>query len=160
MIICDIDGCIFDNNHRIDLVPEDKSSVDKWTRFNKACLRDKPIKNVIDFVKFLAMQRTNEHHRAITFVTSRGLNAKEETMDQLTLNFFDFKITLKMRPLDDNRSTVDFKRDMFFQLSDKFDQSTIIIDDHPGVIEMVAINFPMVNRVLVPSFDCTVMSGY
>ena len=160
MIICDIDGCIFDNNHRTHLIPSDKSCVENWARFNKACLSDKPIKSVIDFVKFLALQRTGEHHRAITFVTSRGLDAKDETRAQLTTRFFDFNISIKMRRMDDNRSTVDYKRDVFLRLSDKFVSDSVIIDDHAGVIKMVEQDFPMINRILVPSFDCTIVNEF
>lgn len=156
MIICDIDGCIFDNNHRAHLIPVDKSCTENWSKFNKACLSDKPIKSVIDFVKFLALQRTGEYHRAITFVTSRGLDAKEETLGQLTARFFDFNISLKMRGMSDNRSTVDYKRDVLIGLSHKFSNDSVIIDDHPGVIKMVEQDFPMINRILVPSFDCTI----
>lgn len=160
MIICDIDGCIFDNNQRVHLIPDDKSSVENWAQFNKACLSDRPIKSVIDFVKFLALQRTGEHHRAITFVTSRGLDAKEETRAQLTARFFDFNISVKMRSMSDNRSTVDYKRDVLTGLSHQFVSDSVIIDDHAGVIKMVEQDFPMINRILVPSFDCTITNEY
>jgi hypothetical protein len=96
-----------------------------------------------------------EYYRKITFITSRGEDAREETEDQLCRYFFNFNFTLIMRPMTDNRSTVDFKRDAFHQLSEGMNDRSLIIDDNPEIIKMIAINFPHVNRLLVESFDCT-----
>ena len=158
MFICDIDGCITDNMHRVALIPTDKSSVMVWTRFNKVCANDLPITPIINFVKHHATMLKGDHHRKITFINSRGEDARTETADQLCRYFFDFKCKLIMRPMTDNRSTVDFKRDAFHQLSEDMNTRSLIIDDNPEIIKMISINFPHINRLLVESFDCT-LSG-
>lgn len=158
MIVCDIDGCIFDNTHRAHLIPEDKSYTPNWTVFNKACGGDRAILPVINLVKFMAkLTNYDDDHRKITFVTSRDVAARKQTESQLFQHFKGFRCKLLMREMDDHRDTVDYKRAVFNQLSDKFKKDSIIIDDHPGIIEMVKKSFPQVNRLLVPSFDCTVI---
>lgn len=152
MIICDIDGCIFSNLHRSDLVPEDRSHTPNWTAFNEACVEDDAVMPVINLVKHLA----SKNDKKIVFVTSRGKNVRNQTAAQLVEYFYCFGSELIMRSMDDHRCTIDYKRDVFSTLSHEFDDSTIIIDDHPGIMKMVAINFPQVNRMLVPSYDCTV----
>ena len=158
MFICDIDGCIIDNMHRVNLIPEDKSDVTSWTNFNKACANDRPVTPVINYVKHHAKMLDYENHRKITFITSRGEDAREETHDQLCKYFLNFKFELIMRPMDDNRSTVDYKRDAFYQLSDGMSERSLIIDVNPEIIKMISIHFPQVNRLLVESFDCTLSS--
>lgn len=158
MFICDIDGCIFDNTHRVDLIPTNKHSSAAWSDFNKACANDSPITPRINFVKHHAKMLNDEQYRKITFITARGENARAETLEQLQQYFFNFKFELIMRPMDDNRSTVDYKRDAFYQLSDGMNERSLIIDDNPEIIKMISIHFPQVNRLLVESFDCT-LSG-
>jgi hypothetical protein len=153
MIVCDIDGCIFGNFHRANLVPENKGHTPNWTAFNEACVEDEAIIPVINLVKHLARA-----HKKIVFFTSRGYNVRKQTKEQLFGHFYDFGCKLMMRPMNDHRDTIDYKRDVFLSLSHEFTDSTIIIDDHPGIIKMVSVNFPQVNRILVPSFDCTVIN--
>jgi len=152
MIVVDLDGSTFDNMHRWALVPKDKSSVANWYKFNKACLRDRAIMPVINLVKHLATQENAQ----IAFVTSRGEDVREETKRQIYKHFAGYGSRLKMRPMDDNRCTVDYKRDVLEELKDEFNEWSIIIDDHPGIVEMVKKDFPQLNCMLVPSYDCTI----
>ncbi len=164
MIICDIDGCIFDNTHRAHLVPKDKNHTPHWTAFNQACADDKPVMAVIKFVKFLARMADLKQHRQITFITSRGENVREQTAKQLYSQFAAFDCKLIMRPMNDHRDTIDYKRDVFSklinQLSDNFlnNEQITLLDDHPCIVKMVKVNFPQINPILVPSFDCTVVN--
>ena len=159
MFICDIDGCIFDNTHRVDLIPTNKHSAAAWDEFNKACANDSPITPRINFVKHYAKMLVDEQYRKIVFITARGENARAETLDQLQRHFFNFNYDLIMRPMSDNRSTVHFKRDAFYELSDQMSERSLIIDDNPEIIKMVATNFPQVSRLLVESFDCTLFGS-
>lgn len=154
MIISDIDGCIFNNMHRANLIPADRTNTPNWTKFNQACLHDLPVTAVIDFVKHLA----ETHNSKITFLTSRGEDARAETEQQLNLFFDDIPFDLHMRPMNDHRCTVDFKRDVIWRLSPKFNGHSLIVDDHAGVIDMCAQYFPLLNRLLVKSYDCTVVN--
>lgn len=154
MVICDIDGCIFENLHRAHLVPKVKSHTPNWTKFNEACVDDEAILPVINLVKHLAEKGGNK----IVFVTSRGENVRKQTQHQLFDHFYDFGCKLFMRSMDDHRSTIDYKRDVLENLKGGFNEWSIIIDDHPGIVEMVQTDFPDLNRLLVPSFDCTVIN--
>lgn len=153
MLICDIDGCTFNNLHRADLIPDNIKHTPNWTAFSKACVYDLPVLPVINLVKHLARMHGNK----IVFVTSRVETAKEETANQLFEHFGDQNISLYMRPINDNRSPVDFKRAMFSELINSVNEYSTVIDDHKDIIKMVAVNFPHVNRLLVESFDCTVL---
>lgn len=159
MIICDVDGCVVNNIHRAHLVPLDRTHTPNWTKFNEACVDDSPIPAVISLVKFLSRNRADEHCDHIVFLTSRGENVRQQTEAQLFKWFFKFNVTVIMRAMNDHRCTIDYKRDQLHKLSDQFSDDSIIIDDHPGIIKMTADNFPQINRLLVPSFDCTVING-
>lgn len=155
MVICDIDGCILENLHRRHLVPADRTVTRNWTTFNKACVDDKPIMPVINFVKHLA----EANQGAIVFVTSRGENVRRQTSTQIQNHFSGLSCRLIMRNMEDDRNTVDYKKDVLEQLSTDFNESSILIDDHPGIIEMAKTHFPQLNRMLVPSYDCTVLNA-
>lgn len=159
MIVCDLDGCIFDNNHRKHLIPKNLNNPLGWNKFNQACANDGPILAVISFVKFLSKHRNDEQCQKIVFLTSRGEDSRSQTEKQLFRYFYQYNCTLIMRAMNDHRDTVDYKREMLHKLSDGFSHDSIIIDDHPGVIKMASITFPQINRMLVPSFDCTVTNN-
>lgn len=153
MIISDIDGCIFNNHHRAHLIPIDRTNTPNWTAFNQACLADLPVMEVISCIKRIAKNRECR----ITFLTSRGDDSRAETEQQLNLFFSDTPFDLYMRPMSDHRCTVDFKRDVIHRLSSMFNTNSMIIDDHAGIIDMCAQDFPLLNRFLVKSYDCTVV---
>jgi len=157
MIICDIDGCIFDNIHRAHLIPENRGHTPSWSVFNKACGGDRPVLPIINLVKYQAKMAAHDLHRKITFVTSRAEDSRRETALQLAAYFIAYDCTLIMRKMNDHRSTVDYKREKFNELSGQITEGSLIIDDHPGIIKMVGINFPQAQRLLVQSFDCTVL---
>ncbi len=151
MIICDIDGCLFDNNHRKHLIPENKEITNGWVDFNQACANDNPVFGVINIVKTLSIVNATE----IVFLTSRGESARFETEKQLS-NIFYNDYTLIMRPMTDNRTSEEFKHDEIKKLSSQFNDQSIIIDDHKGVIKMCKEKFPMLSTILVKSHDCTI----
>lgn len=148
MLVVDIDGCVFDNNHRKNLIPKVANSPACWARFNDACDKDLPVYTVINFVNELS----KAHGQSLNFVTSRGETSYESTTRQLQTFFSDFK--LYMRPMSDNRHTVDYKRSVFAKMP--LTKNSVIIDDHPGIIQMVKNEFSYVNALLVQSHDCTV----
>ena len=155
MIICDIDGCLFDNSHRSHLIPDNRNNTHSWDEFNQACKNDVALTPVINFVKFLA----NKNNKSIVFVTARGESAREQTLEQLFKFFHDVEgCRLIMRDMDDHRPSVNYKRSVFHQLSDNFSKDTYIFEDHPAITAMVKVMFPQVNLVPIPSFDCTLVN--
>ena len=56
IIACDIDGTLFNNEHRAEFIPQDKSHTDNWRRFNELHIYDEPIRYRIQILNLLAMQ--------------------------------------------------------------------------------------------------------
>ena len=150
MLVVDIDGCIVDNHQRKHLIPKVMNSPCCWEAFNSACSTDLPVYPIIELVKLLSKC----HDGSIHFVTSRGESSYVETKKQLALYFSDVNFELYMRPMDDNRHTVHYKRSVFAKMPLTVD--SIIIDDHPEIIAMVEEEFGHVSALLVESHDCTV----
>lgn len=152
MIICDIDGCIFNNFHRSNLIPTDKSLAKNWEEFNKAHKNDMPVMPMINFVSKL-IEVTNE---PLIFLTSRSLTCKIETLNQLWPHFGHINNTsIYMRPAGDDSSPVEFKRKFIKGLPHSFGVNSMIIDDDPDIIDMARSYFPKLNTFLTKSFDCT-----
>lgn len=153
MIVADLDGCMFDNMQRKELIPAGEHNAVNWTSFCQACTGDTPLYDVINLVKHLHIGSGED----LVFLTSRTITAEKETLSQLREHFREFNFEVLMRQIDDERSPAEYKKSQLEKLSDRFTSSSIIIDDHEGVISMVAKHFPQLNRMLVPSFDCTVV---
>lgn len=153
MIICDLDGTLFDNRHRANLIPCDKTKPEHWRLFNEACVDDAPVMQVINFVKYLARQTSKKQ---ITFVTGRAEYARKQTALQLVEHFAAFDCKLFMRQNHDGRSNMEVKRGVLHQLSNKFDDANYFFEDDGSVINMARIHFPQLFIVPVPSYDITV----
>ena len=153
MIICDIDGTLFNNYHRVALVPANRTNTTNkdWSSYSAAHVDDLSIYPIINFVKHLAM------NSQIIFITSRCESFRETTGKQLFEHFSDHECDLIMRKINDNSAPAEFKRHHFKRLLDEsINNENIIIDDNPEVIKMAKTNFPQADHILVPSFDCTV----
>ena len=154
MIICDIDGTLFNNHHRKHLIPSIKNVTTNWHDFNSQHVDDEPVQHVIDMV--IGMARNNDH---ITFLTSRTKLFKDTTSNQLVnafRGFGKFKYDLIMRPVDDHRNTLDFKHDELTWLSQiGLTGPNIFIDDNVTMVNHVNQAFPHYDTVLVNTKDCT-----
>jgi hypothetical protein len=150
MIICDIDGCLFNNHQRKHLIPEDKSSVENWSAFNLACGGDTPILENIAWVNYLAKNTGSP----LIFLTARDWSIAGQTKAQLSAQFKGVDYGLYMRDEDDRRKSVEYKREALRLLSPKFLEDSVLIDDNRGIIAMAAEEYPQLNRILLPSFDC------
>lgn len=151
MIICDVDGCIFDNTQRKALIPEDRTKTENWFDFNNACADDTPILEVINMVKLMYENSTVP----LMFVTSRNVVALANTKAQILNHFSNIPFKIYMRDNDDDRDPVEYKKEVLTHLSKEFTKSSTIIDDNENIMNMVRKHFPKLNRILVPSFDCS-----
>lgn len=152
MLLIDIDGVLFSNIQRRHLIPapDDMGHASNWSAFNSSCSDDTPINTMINLVKHLAPL-----HREKIFVTSRDEDSRGATLDQLEEHFFEFDYKVIMRPMDEHRPSTEYKRDVFAKLAPRFDNDTVLIEDNQSVVSMVKREFPQVNCLLVPSYDCS-----
>ena len=85
MIIVDLDGTIADCSHRTHYV---KGAVKNWDAFNKACIHDKPIHNIIELVKrYVASIDT-----PVLFLTGRSDVVRKETEIWLNTHFPEMEL--------------------------------------------------------------------
>ena len=147
IIACDIDGTLFNNEHRAEFIPQDKSHADNWRRFNELHIYDEPIQYRIKFLRLLAMMPGVR----IVYITGRSDEFRDETIARLSLVQAP-KGNLYMRPCDDHRKAADVKIDIIRRAigHDGF----ALIDDDASVCNAVAKAFQNANVIKVPSQDC------
>ena len=154
-IICDLDGTIADLSHRLHYIKNNEGELKEspdWAGFEKACIDDKPIYDVIDIVKLLwsGDQTHNPPIRNLKFFTGRSNVVRKNTVDWLLKNFFGisrvskeqedilskFDVTLTMRNENDYREDAQVKLEMvkFFGL--KPDNVLCIFEDRKSVVDM------------------------
>lgn len=155
-LIIDIDGTLVDNSHRQHLIPEDVTRTENWEPFNRACLGDTPIINMVAQVKFFInhVKEIESKRYNITFLTSRTETTREPTVLQL-LNIFGNDLfddaNLIMRPADVHLSPRNFKREVISELTKGMLLPIIIFDDDESVCDMVRKVYPYITVVQVPS---------
>lgn len=62
MIISDIDGTLFDNHQRKDLLPDNRHKTENWAEFNAAHVSDTPITHRIQMLDVMATHRRRRLH--------------------------------------------------------------------------------------------------
>ena len=151
IIACDIDGTLFNNEHRVEFIPHDKSHTDNWRRFNELHIYDEPIQYRIKFLRLLAMMPGVR----IVYITGRSDEFRDETISRLNLVQAP-KGNLYMRQSDDHRKAADVKIDIIRRAigHDGF----ALIDDDASVCSAVAKAFPNANVIKVPSQDCAYLA--
>ena len=143
IVVVDLDGTLFDNTHRENLLPKGcGTTTEQWEKFNKACVDDSLIEHTADLVRMFH----REKDYLLVIVTGRAEHCREETMKCLRnhlpgVRFFG----VFMRPNDDHRTSVDFKRDIFTDLG--LLKQDLVMEDDPAVVKM-----------LTEEFDCSVMA--
>lgn len=153
MIICDIDGTLFDNHHRKHLIPIDGTTTQQWHDFNSQHVNDEPVRHVIAMVA--GMARTEQ----LVFLTSRTETMRTTTLIQLEKVFKVYGLLdceLIMRTVDDIRPPIDFKHDQLAWFSQVGVYGpNVFIDDNEFMINHVNQAFPHFETVLVKTKDCT-----
>ena len=151
IIACDIDGTLFNNEHRVEFIPQDKSHADNWRRFNELHIYDEPIQYRIKFLRLLAMMPGVR----IVYITGRSDEFRDETIARLNLVQAP-KGNLYMRQSDDHRKAAYVKIDIIRRAigHDGF----ALIDDDASVCNAVAKAFPNANVIKVPSQDCSYLA--
>lgn len=133
--IIDLDGTLYDNNHRQHLIPEDKHDTAAWVEFNSACAGDTLREDMADLVRSILLSG-----REAIFLTGRGEAAREPTMKRI-LNDFNFieTPTLIMRPMDSMVPPESYKRTAveLLRASSRWgDYKFIAIEDDPAIVDV------------------------
>lgn len=151
-LFVDLDGSMFDNTHRLALLPTgDGTTTEQWAAFNNACGGDSVIEETREF--FYAELPLYDK---VIIVTGRADCSRKPTMQSLLKHGIPYNV-LEMRPDDDHRKAVDFKRDVYNAYGLK--QGDLVIEDDPAIIEMIAQEFPGVIVYEVESRCAAVQAG-
>ena len=153
IIFSDVDGTLFNNEHRVGAIPADRSNTANWHEFNALHIYDTPIQYRIDLLNALAMEHL------VIYLTSRTETFADTTTAQLNMHGCPSG-RLIMRGTDEHRASAEFKlqaiRD---ELAVCGLETFILIDDDRFVCEAVASRYPRAHIVKVPSQCCAYLAG-
>lgn len=152
LYIFDLDGVLFDNSHRMNLLPKgDGQTTEQWDAFNLACEDDAPIEHMWALLKELYMAGG-----AILFLTGRSEVCRRQTHYAIARCAGEWLTAdvapIIMRPVDDHRRAADFKLQEVARLLDEHKGFRIVlVDGDETIIEACR---PLVNRaILVTPFS-------
>ena len=155
IIFCDIDGTLFNNEHRVHAIPADRSNTANWHEFNALHIYDTPIQYRIDFMNALAMEHL------VIYLTSRTETFCDSTKAQFNMSKCP-PGTLVMRGVDDHSPSAEFKLDAIERelscrglIRDQF----MLIDDDINVCDAVSARYPMARIIKVPSQCCAYLAA-
>ena len=155
IIFCDIDGTLFNNEHRARATPEDRSNTANWHEFNALHIYDTPIQYRIYFLNALAMEHL------VVYLTSRTETLCDSTKAQFNMSKCP-PGPLVMRGVDEHRSSAEFKVDAInreLESRSVIRQPFMLIDDDRYVCEAVAACYPMARIIKVPSQCCAYLAA-
>lgn len=151
LVICDIDGTLFNNEHRAEFIPTDKSHADNWRRFNELHIYDQPILYRLQFLRLLAIMPGVR----VDYVSGRSDEFRDETQSRLNLVGAPTG-ELHMRHKDDHRPASQVKLEVIKRIAG--DELIALIDDDMSVCRAVAEALPTAHIVKVPSQDCAYLA--
>lgn len=152
LIITDIDGTLFNNEHRAEHIPQDKSHTDNWRKFNSLHIYDQPIRYRIQFLQLLAMMPGVE----VVYLTGRSCEFYEETKAALRLAGCPVG-RLFMRQEGDHRSGAEVKLSLIGDIVG--DKHFAHVDDDLAACHAIAAAFHNAHIIKVPSQDCAYLAN-
>lgn len=155
IIFSDVDGTMFNNEHRASVIPTDRSNTATWHEFNALHIYDTPIQYRIDLLNALALEHL------VIYLTSRTETFAASTKAQLNMAKCPHGL-LVMRGVDEHRSSAEFKLDAIERElacrglnGDLF----MLIDDDKHVCDAVTARYPMARVIKVPSQCCAYLAA-
>ena len=155
IIFSDVDGTLFNNEHRAGAIPADRSNTANWHEFNALHIYDTPIQYRIDFLNALALEHL------VIYLTSRTETFHDSTKAQLNMAKCP-PGPLVMRSANDNRKSEDFKVNAIgleLMRSGLGDAEFMLIDDDRHVCDAVSARYPMARIIKVPSQCCAYLAA-
>lgn len=145
-VIFDIDGTLADVTHRRHHVAQKPK---RWDLFFADMDKDPPVKDVVEFCKFMLACGKIAGFINVIFCSGRGEEYRSETEAWLTKCVAPFidsgsvtkyphqpVLDLRMRPAKDSRSDVIIKREMLAQLRAEGHDIWFVVDDRQRVVDM------------------------
>ena len=155
IIFCDIDGTLFNNEHRVSAIPAYSSHTANWHEFNALHIYDTPIQYRIDLLNALAMEHL------VIYLTSRTETFYDSTKAQLNMAKSPTG-PLVMRGEDEHRTSAEFKVEAIGREMARRGCSGhpfMLIDDDKHVCDAVASRYPMARIIKVPSQCCAYLAA-
>ena len=155
IIFSDVDGTLFNNEHRAGAIPAGRSNTANWHEFNALHIYDTPIQYRIDLLNALAIDHL------VIYLTSRTETFYDSTKAQLNTAKCP-PGPLVMRGVDEHRSSAEFKLDAIeSELSRRgaAGHEFMLIDDDKHVCDAVAERYPMARIIKVPSQCCAYLAA-
>ena len=155
IIFCDIDGTLFNNEHRASAIPDDSSHTANWHEFNALHIYDEAITHRIQLLNFLAMEHM------VIYLTSRTDTFHDSTKAQMNMTKCP-PGHIVMRGEHDHRPSAEFKLDAIAsELAQRGLSSAalMLIDDDRHVCEAVAARYPMARIIKVQSQCCAYLAS-
>lgn len=157
LILCDIDGTLFDNTHRAHLLPVNAATTEDWEAFNAAHVDDQPIGYRIGLLNVLA-----DEHRVI-YITGRTETQRATTEQQLEAHGCPAG-RLVMREEGNDLWAPELKvvmvRDVMvdYQMWPCDGSNVVIIEDDHRTCDRLGREFPAAKIVRVPSACCAYLA--
>lgn len=128
-VICDIDGTISDCEHRLHLI-NNRESAD-WNTFYEDCIKDQPIKPVVDMLLSL------KNNTQIIFVTGRTEQVRHITYDWLKKHLGQSfgSCPMYMRNNGDLRTDVELKEEIYNKYLKRLN-ILFVIEDKQECVDM------------------------
>ena len=155
IIFCDIDGTLFNNEHRVGAIPADRSNTANWHEFNALHIYDTPIQYRIDLLNALAMEHL------VIYLTSRTETFYDSSKAQLNMAKCPTG-PMVMRGVDEHRTSAEFKVNAInreLECRNAIRQPFMLIDDDKHVCDAVADRYPMARIIKVPSQCCAYLAA-
>ena len=142
----DLDGTLYDNSHRVHLIPVDRGDTEAWTKFNCACEDDTARPAMLALVRSLIQAGAD-----VRFLTGRGAVARTPTLRKLVADrLLLWGQDVTMRPMKDYRAAPVFKREVVQGwLDENPDAQVLMLEDDPAIVEALR----QMERVTVLQID-------
>lgn len=142
----DLDGTLYDNSHRVHLIPVDRGDTVAWAKFNCACEDDTPRPAMLALVRSLIQAGAD-----VRYLTGRGGVARTPTMRKLVADrLLLWGQDITMRAMDDYRPAPLFKRDVVEGWLDRDPNAHVLmLEDDPAIVEVLR----QMERVTVLQID-------
>lgn len=147
IIYCvDLDGTLYDNNHRVHMIPTDRGDTQAWSAFNCACEGDTARPAMVHLVRSLIQSGAD-----VRYLTGRGEVARVPTMQKMVSDRLLFiGQTVYMRSMGDYRAAPVFKREVVQGwLDENPDANVLMLEDDPAIVEALR----QMDRVTVLQID-------
>lgn len=154
LLICDVDGTLFNNLHRASEIPVTQGNTANWHQFNALHIYDKPIGYRIQLLNFAASMPGVE----VIYLTGRTETFRDSTKAQLNMSRCP-PGQLVMRSEHEHGTSAEFKcRALEDILCGRPDGRFWFIDDDAFVCKAVADAFEQAIIVNVPSQCCAYLA--